>query len=85
VRVNQAKTQYEGFLVGLLLDADDGSDMFLRNVGLLSLDYTLYPRRENSFKVASISHKVPTASEACSIPYPVSSRESLPRCKVAGA
>jgi hypothetical protein len=33
----------------LFIDAEDGRDMFLRNVGWLSTDYTaLYPRRLNS-------------------------------------
>jgi hypothetical protein len=51
--------------------------MFLRNVGLLSPEYTtLYLRRQNSFKDSSIPHQVPTASEACSVSYPVSSSES---------
>jgi hypothetical protein len=31
---------------GLFFDPEDGGDMFLRNVGWLSTDYTvLYPRR----------------------------------------
>jgi hypothetical protein len=29
-----------GFFFGLLLKPEDGSDMFLRNVGCLSPDYT---------------------------------------------
>jgi hypothetical protein len=34
------------FLLGLYFDPEDGGDMFLRNVGSLSTDYTaLYPRR----------------------------------------
>jgi hypothetical protein len=33
-------------LLGLLFDPEDGSDIFLRNVGRLSTDYTaLYSRR----------------------------------------
>jgi hypothetical protein len=37
-----------GILLGLF-DPEDGADIFLRNVGLLSTDYTaLYPRRQNS-------------------------------------
>jgi hypothetical protein len=32
-------------LLGLFLDPEDGDGMFLRNVGGLSTDYTLYPRR----------------------------------------
>jgi hypothetical protein len=33
------------FLLGLFFDTEDEGDMFLRNVGLLSVDYTaLYPR-----------------------------------------
>jgi hypothetical protein len=34
------------FLLGLLFDLEDGGDMFLRNVGSFSTDYTaLYPKR----------------------------------------
>jgi hypothetical protein len=34
------------FLAGLFSDPENGGDMFLRNVGWLSTDYTaLYPRR----------------------------------------
>jgi hypothetical protein len=29
-----------GFLIELFVEHEDGSDMFLRNVGLLSVDYT---------------------------------------------
>jgi hypothetical protein len=40
---------HAGFLLGLFSDPEDGGDMFLRNVGCLSTDYTaLYPRRKNS-------------------------------------
>jgi hypothetical protein len=35
-----------GILHGLFFDPEDGRDMFLRNVGLFSTDYTvLYPWR----------------------------------------
>jgi hypothetical protein len=38
-----------GFLLGLLLNPEDGGDIFLQNVGCLSTDYTaLYPKRQNS-------------------------------------
>jgi hypothetical protein len=38
-----------GFLLGLLIYLEDGCDMYLWNIGLLSTDYTaLYPRRQNS-------------------------------------
>jgi hypothetical protein len=38
-----------GFLLGLFFDPEDGGDMFLWNVGLLSTDYkALHPRRYNS-------------------------------------
>jgi hypothetical protein len=38
--------QNSGFLLGSFFDPDDGGDMFLQNVDLLSTDYTaLYPRR----------------------------------------
>jgi hypothetical protein len=37
------------FLLGLLFHPEDGSDMFLWNVGWLSMDYTaLHPTRSNS-------------------------------------
>jgi hypothetical protein len=40
---------HAGFLLGLFFDPKDGGNMFLRNVGRLSMDYTaLYPRRQNS-------------------------------------
>jgi hypothetical protein len=36
-----------GFLLGVFFEPEDGGDMFLRNDGWLSRDYTvLYPRRE---------------------------------------
>jgi hypothetical protein len=41
-----ASSFHAGFLLGLFLDPEDGGDMFLRNVGWLSSDYTaLCPRR----------------------------------------
>jgi hypothetical protein len=41
-----AKCFHAGFLLGLFLYPEDRGDMFLRNVGLLSTDYTaLYSRR----------------------------------------
>jgi hypothetical protein len=37
------------FLLGLLLNLQDGGDMFLQNVGRLSSDYTvLYTKTQNS-------------------------------------
>jgi hypothetical protein len=37
------------FLLGLLFNPEDVGDMFLRNVGCLSPDYTaLYPKRQKS-------------------------------------
>jgi hypothetical protein len=37
---------HAGILFGILFSSEDGSDMFLRSIGLLSTDYTmLYPRR----------------------------------------
>jgi hypothetical protein len=40
---------HAGFLLGLFFDREDEGDMFHRNVGWLSTDYTaLYPRRYNS-------------------------------------
>jgi hypothetical protein len=39
---------HAGFLLDLFLGPEDGGDMFLRNVGRLSMDYqALYPRRQN--------------------------------------
>jgi hypothetical protein len=38
---------HPGFLLGLFFDPEEGSDIFLRNVGRLSTDYTaLYPVTE---------------------------------------
>jgi hypothetical protein len=43
---NRATYFHAGFLLGLFFDPEHGGDMFLRNVGCLSMDYTkLYPRR----------------------------------------
>jgi hypothetical protein len=40
---------HTGFLFSLFFNPEDGGDMFLRNVGLLSMDYTaLYPTRYKS-------------------------------------
>jgi hypothetical protein len=40
---------YLGFLLGLFFDPEDGGDIFFRNIGSLSTDYTmLYLRRYNS-------------------------------------
>jgi hypothetical protein len=37
---------HDDFFFGILFDTEDGGDMFLRNVGSLSTDFTaLYPRR----------------------------------------
>jgi hypothetical protein len=48
-----------GFLLDLFFDHEDGGDMFLRNVGWLSMDYTaLYPRRYNSSYRLHFSVKV---------------------------
>jgi hypothetical protein len=38
---------HAGILLGLF-DPEDGGDMFLRNVGLFSTDYTALYLRENS-------------------------------------
>jgi hypothetical protein len=43
-----------GFLLGLLLNPDDGDDMFFRNVCWLSTDYTaLCPRRHYGVEMSS--------------------------------
>jgi hypothetical protein len=40
---------HAGFLLGLFFDPEEGGDMFLRNVGGFSTEYTaLYHRREYS-------------------------------------
>jgi hypothetical protein len=52
LRISQARYQrgatkllYVGFLIGLFFDTEDGEDIFIRNVGLLSTDYrALYHR-----------------------------------------
>jgi hypothetical protein len=49
-RICQARSQRvairTNFLLSLLFDFEDGGDMFLRNVGTISTEYTaLYPRR----------------------------------------
>jgi hypothetical protein len=52
-----------GFLFGLFFDAEDGRNMFLRNVGWLSADYAaLYPRRHNLIIIA-----VRTSDSACKV------------------
>jgi hypothetical protein len=51
-RISQARNQHEdtylphaGFLLGLFVDPEDGSNMFLQNICWLSVDYTaLYPK-----------------------------------------
>jgi hypothetical protein len=54
-RISQARNQrdyllHAGFLHGVFCDPEYGSDMFLRNVGWLSTDYTaLCPRGYHSF------------------------------------
>jgi hypothetical protein len=53
-RISRARNEltdcfHAGFLLGLLFDREDGCDIFLRNVGWLSTDYTTsYPRRQYS-------------------------------------
>jgi hypothetical protein len=49
---NEAGSKHEsahaGFLISLLFDSEKGGDIFLRNVGWISLNYkALYPRRRN--------------------------------------
>jgi hypothetical protein len=44
-----------GILLGLVTNPDDVGEMYLRNVGSLSMDYmALYPGRYNSAKVKFI-------------------------------
>jgi hypothetical protein len=55
-RISQVKTPdmfttwfRAAILLGLFFDREDGGDIFLRNFGRLSTDYTaLYPKRQNS-------------------------------------
>jgi hypothetical protein len=45
----------DGFLLYLFFDLENGRDILLRNVGLLSADYTeLYPRRQYSASVTFV-------------------------------
>jgi hypothetical protein len=47
------------FFLGLFFDTEDGGDLFLRNVGWLSTDYTaLFPRRENSSRTTVIQNQL---------------------------
>jgi hypothetical protein len=40
---------HSNFLLGSFYGPEDGGDIFLRNIGLLSMDYTaLYPRCQHS-------------------------------------
>jgi hypothetical protein len=48
---------HENFMVGLLFDPEDGYDMFLRNVSLLSPDFTALFLRKKKFVVASKKKK----------------------------
>jgi hypothetical protein len=62
--IGQARSQHKslfatyfhaGFLLGLFFDPEDGGEMFLRNVSLLSKDYTaLYPIWQNSSRQYSV-------------------------------
>jgi hypothetical protein len=43
---NKWQVKHAGFFLGLFFNPKNGVDMFLQNVGLLSMDYRmLYPRR----------------------------------------
>jgi hypothetical protein len=49
--MKQVASFHDGFLLGLYFDPEDGGDMFLENIGSLSVEYTaLYSRRQNSSK-----------------------------------
>jgi hypothetical protein len=61
-RISQTRNQgallatcfHAGFFFGLFFDLEDEADMFLRNVGWLSADYTtLYPRRQKSSRAGT--------------------------------
>jgi hypothetical protein len=42
---------HAGFLLGFLIDSEDGGNIFLRNAGCLSTDYrALYPKKIEFFK-----------------------------------
>jgi hypothetical protein len=54
-----------GFLLSLFFDPENGGDIFLRNVGWLSTDFTaLYPRRQ-SLTVRRFSTKCPYQNSVC--------------------
>jgi hypothetical protein len=44
--INSCCLLYAVFLLGLLFNTEDGGDMFLRNVGWLSMDYTAFYARK---------------------------------------
>jgi hypothetical protein len=62
-------------LLCLFFDHGDGGEMFFRNVGWLSTDYTaLYPRRQNSSEVSLMwvsQRKRPEWEPRCHIDYSV--------------
>jgi hypothetical protein len=48
-RLSVCNLLHADFSLGLFFDPEDEGDIFLRNVGWLSTNYTeLYPRRQNS-------------------------------------
>jgi hypothetical protein len=61
---------HAGFLLGLFFDPENGGDMYLRNVGWLSADYTaLFPRRQNSGNNITFQkpHYIYTKCNICSL------------------
>jgi hypothetical protein len=60
LKVKQATCFHAGILRGLI-GPEDGSDMFIRNVGCLSTDYTaLYPTRQQLFITTGVRTSNPT-------------------------
>jgi hypothetical protein len=56
-----------GFLLGLFFDHEYGSNMFLRNIGGISTDYTAsYPRRQNSSRAQLYSFRQPFINNSIS-------------------
>jgi hypothetical protein len=55
--------QSAGFLLVLFFDPEDGGDMFLRNVGGLSTDYTALSQKIEFFITTAVKTSNPTSNE----------------------